>query len=178
MPEEQKTDQSKTDASKTSTPPWGDDFDPARAWRLIENLRTEVDGLKTDRDSTRSKLKEREDAEKSDSERATSRASEAEARAAKAERTLLIERATRKHNLPEDVVEFLTGDTEEEINAKAERLAALGGGPKATSETEEPKPTTDLPGKPKPALQPGHAAEGSEDGFDPEAIAKAARERF
>ena len=34
---------------QNQTPPWGDDanFDASKAWSLIQNLRAEVDGLKT-----------------------------------------------------------------------------------------------------------------------------------
>lgn len=33
-------------APVADVPPWGEDFDPARAWRTIQNLRSENDGLK------------------------------------------------------------------------------------------------------------------------------------
>lgn len=43
----------------TQTPPWGsdEDFDPQKAWDLIQNLRTEVKDLKTSNADTATKLK-------------------------------------------------------------------------------------------------------------------------
>ena len=135
------------------TPPWGDDFDAERAWRLIQNLRQEKDALKARKD----------DPEK---------LSAAEQRAKEAERALYLERAFRKY--PEldadDFRDFLTGETEEEILAKAERLARLGK-PKEEAPASDPAPT---PNKPTPSLVPGHGGE-ERPAFDPVAIAKAAR---
>jgi len=157
--------------------PWtAENFDPERAWRLVENLRGELDGLKTERDALRAERQEREDAEKSETERLSGRLTDAEQKLADAQRAVYLERALRKHSIPEDLVEFLTGDTEEEITAKAERLAALGSGSKsdedASKQGDQPNPS----GKPTPALTPGHGGE-EETPFDPAAIAKSARRR-
>jgi len=48
--EEQSTEDKSTDGS---TPPWGsdEDFDPARAWNLIQNLRSDKEGLQQKLDS-------------------------------------------------------------------------------------------------------------------------------
>jgi hypothetical protein len=162
-PDAPKTD----DAPKTT---FSGDFDPERAARLIDNLRGEIADLKKDLGTARTALQEREDAEKSEAQKIADRAAAAEKAAADAKRALLIERATRKHSLPEDVVEFLTGDTEEEIEAKAARLASLGAPKKDGEET----PPADLPGKPKADLVPGHGGEETAP-FDPDAIAAAAR---
>ena len=159
------------DAPKADAPPWGDDFDAEKAWRLIVNLRSDVAGLKTDRDDARTALQAREDAEKSDAEKAVARAERAEADLKEERRKGLVSAAALKHNLPDDVLEFLTGDDAEAIEAKAARLGALS----KVETTEEPG--EEIPGKPKAALRPGHGGEET-PAFDPNAIAEAARASF
>ncbi|AYN58486.1 head scaffolding protein [Arthrobacter phage Liebe] len=185
---EKQTEQ--TDQSKEQTPPWGDDFDAERAWRLVQNLRgeladvkTERDAIKRDRDAVQTERDQLKDGAGSESEKVTA----AEKRAADAERALHVERALRKHPDLADYADLLTGDTEEEIVAKADRLAAIGkkGGDPAADDKDQPKagakPDADasgdddgLPGKPTPDLKPGHGG-AAKTPFDAEAIAKAAR---
>jgi hypothetical protein len=55
------------------------------------------------------------------------------------ETALARERAARKHSLADDVLEFLTGTTEEQIEAQATKLAALKP---ASQETVVPKVVT------------------------------------
>ena len=52
------------------------------------------------------------------------------------------ERAARKHSLNDDVLEFLTGTTEEQIDAQAAKLAALAP---ATGDTTPPRVITVTP---------------------------------
>lgn len=151
--------------------PWGDDFDAERAWRLVQNLRTEKDEIKAERD--RLKSPPQEGKEKAS---ATEKLTAAEARAKEAERALYLERVYRAH--PEldsdDFRDFLTGDTEEEIKTKAERLARLGK-PKDGDQGDKPDQSgATPPGKPTPSLVPGHGGEEAPV-FDPVAIAKKAR---
>jgi hypothetical protein len=139
-----------------TTPPWGDDFDAARAWTLVQNLRADL-----------AKAKEKRQERDPDSD---AKITAAETRATAAERALYVERALRKFPEVEDLVEFLTGDTEEEIAAKAERLASHGKPAGESTDNSGDAPS----GKPQPALTPGHG--GAEpDPFDPDAIAKRAR---
>lgn len=181
-------------ADKTaSTPPWGSDenFDAARAWTLISNLRDEVGTIKAERDSLKASADERAAAEQTDAERAAARATQAEERAKAAERALWTERALRKHPLPEglsdeeeaDFVAFLSGETPEEIERKAARLAALRGAEKTADEGtpsgDQPgQAPAEIPGRPQPHLTPtpGHGGTQPEP-FDAAAIAKAARAR-
>ncbi len=178
---EKNTDTTETETKET-TPPWGDNFDAARAWKLVQDLRGDKENLKKERDEARSEAAEfRTAAEKSGEDRDKALQAAVE-RAEKAERDLAI----RKHNLPEDVLkdfeDYLTG-TPEEVDAKAARLAArLAPKPEEGKEGEEKetgaeKNGDEIPGKPKAALRPGHG--GEEDApFDPAAIAAKARERF
>lgn len=152
--------------------PWGEDFDPARAWALVSNLRNELGSTKTERDALKSAAQAAIDAEKSELQKAIDKAAELEARAAKAERELVVSAAIKTHGLADDVRDFLTG-TAEEIEAKAARLAAI------TKPAGEPAPEVDpltAAGRPAPALTPGHGGEAPPE-FDPAAIAKAARGR-
>ena len=166
--------------STDQTKPWGDDFDEAKAWTLVQNLRGDKTTLQADLATARQALTEAET-------KATAGETEKD-RADKAERALWTERALRKHpTVSEDFVDFLSGDTEEEILAKAERLSQVGQ-PKAPAEAPkpdddakpdgEPKPDADakpeLPGKPKPDLTPGHGAD-STAAFDPDAVVAAIR---
>lgn len=175
-----------TDSTDTSTPPWGDDFDAERAWTLVQNLRADKDKLQGEKDTLTTELaterQAREDAEKvakdADPE---GKLSAAEKRAADAERSLWTERALRKHSIAEELVEFLSGDTEEAILAKAEKLSKVGkpDGEKPKADEEKPdesaeKPEGGLPPRPTPDLTPGHGGDAPA-AFDPEAIASAAR---
>lgn len=177
-------------------PPWGDDFDAERAWRLVQNLRAEVTDLKTERDSIKTERDQLKDSTGSESDKVKA----AEDRAAKAEKSLWTERALRKHPELEEFVEFLDGDTEEAVTQKAERLAAIGSkkpaddkdgkdGAKGDDDAKDGKKPDDadgagskpddapdgLPGKPTPDLKPGHGGESPKP-FDPAAVALKARE--
>jgi hypothetical protein len=87
------------------------------------------------------KARELEESQKSEVEKATARAAEAEARAAALERSAARDRIAREKGLA-DFAEFLTGDTDDDITAAADRLAALIP-PRA-------------PGRPVETLQPGN----------------------
>jgi hypothetical protein len=185
-----------TENGTGQTPPWGDDFDAETAWRLVQNLRSEVSDLKT----AKSTLKAELDAQKAESGSGADKIAAAEARAKDAEKALHVERAIRKYPALEEYADLLSGDTEEEILAKAERLAKIGQ-PKAPEGDQKPgdgdekpegeqkpegetpegeqKPEGEaggegLPGKPAPSLTPGHGGQDPEP-FDPVAIARAAR---
>ncbi|MBW3663566.1 MAG: hypothetical protein KY469_10740 [Actinobacteria bacterium] len=116
-----------------SKPPWGSDeeFDPEKAWKLIQNLRGDVDELKP----KAAKLKELEDADKTEAQRAAERAAEAEKRAAEAEAQAAKLEAAVKHGLTEEDLDLLGTGTPEEIAERAEKLAARLG-----SSQERPLP--------------------------------------
>jgi len=117
-PDDPKPDEPKPDEPKK---PWGDDkdFDPDKAWRLIQNLRSETADLKP----KAAELKTIKDAEKSDTQRLTDdlagekdRADKAELKAARAEAAL-------EHGLSADDLELLGTGTAEEIAERAKKLA-------------------------------------------------------
>jgi hypothetical protein len=154
-----------TDPGKAPT--FTGEFDPERAARLVENLRTELEEAKA-------KIRAREDAEKTDLQKAQERAEAAEAALVKATLDTATAKAAQAHKIPDDLLEFITGATAEEIEAKAkrlgEKLAATDGTP---ADNGTGTPST----RPTPRLVPGQGSGDTGSTFDPAAIAKAARRR-
>lgn len=70
------------------------------------------------------KAQEYEDANKSAEEQAIAKAERADARAADAEKRLVRMQVALEKSIPADLMEFLAGDTREEIEAKADALMA------------------------------------------------------
>jgi len=164
----------------TDTKPWGDDFDETKAWTLIQNLRADKTRLTESLATERQARETAEEAAKSSD--TDGKIAAAEKRATDAERSLYVERALRKHSIDEDLVDFLTGDTEEEILARAERLAKVST-PKADGEKpaadkpdgeEGDKPAPELPERPTPGLTPGHGGTPPEP-FDADAVVTSIR---
>lgn len=164
------------------------DFDAPRAQALITKLREE---LKEAKAATAAETEKAQAASKALA-KAEAAAKEAVERAGKAERDLMVEKAVRKHDLDDDVIEFLTGETAEEIDAKAEKLARFGakGKKPAAEEKADDKPgTDDKPGgdkpggddegdgRPKPNLKPGHGGDAPEP-VDTDAIVAKARSSY
>jgi hypothetical protein len=160
------------DKPADQTPPWGDDFDAERAWTLIQNLRGEKSALQTERDELRTER----DSLQTERETREAEATSATERATKAERELHVERALRKHKVPDDLVDLVRGDTEEEVLAMAERLAKFATPEKQEPEEEEKEEPAapQLPAKPRPKLQPGHGGDAGEPN-DLDAIVKSVR---
>jgi hypothetical protein len=149
--------------------PWGDDkdFDPEKAWKLIQNVRSDVDKLKTERDTLATKIKEYEDATKSDTQKLEERATTAETGLSTAQRETARLRIALKKNLTETQAKRLVGDTEEELEADADELLASfkddenedgdGGGERRT---------------PKPRMRTGAAPSSEPEETDPEKLAE------
>ncbi|WDS52031.1 scaffolding protein [Microbacterium phage Caron] len=160
------TDAPKPDESK-ETPtehPWGDDFDPARAWKALTAAREAEKELKAKLASHEKAEQERADAEKSELEKAIARAERAEQAAKDAARNAVL----AKSGLPEELHPFVTGETDEAIAEQIAKLTtALGASDK---DGEEPKPSDEAKpsSRPQAALTPGHG--GDEATFDADAI--------
>lgn len=155
---------------KTSTtPPWGDDFDPARAWETITRQREAEKELKDKLAAYEKAEQERADAEKTELEKLQARLEKAEADVKAAQRAAVL----AKSGLPEELHGFITGDTEEAIADQVAKLTAAlgasdkGGDKEAKPSEEEQKPS----GRPQAALTPGHG--GEEATFDADAIVAA-----
>lgn len=152
----------------SETPPWGDDFDPARAWQTIQNLRNSEKDLKAYKAEAERAAKEKADAEKTEVQRLTERLAELEGELSSKAREALVAKVAKEHGIPDDLTDLLTGDDEEAISAKAERLA---------KSLKTPAPV--IPGKPKPRLSAGSdPAPDSDEAPDPKALADKIRAGF
>jgi hypothetical protein len=147
------------------TPPWGDDFDPARAWSLIQGLRTDKAALSTKVSTFEQAAQAAADAERTDLERAIARAEQAEQ--AIAARNAADQRAAVlvKHNLSAEDAAFLKNIPDAELDATAEQLSKRLGLDQAAATA-----AGQIPGMPAAKLTPGHAGAGAAP-VDPEAIA-------
>jgi len=124
---------------------WDGDFDPQRAQKLIENLRSDIEKLKNDKRSYAEKLKAYEDAEKSEFQKLQEQVQEYEAQL----RELTREKVALKHGLSEDLLEFVSGETVEEMEERARRLA---------EKLAPKKDETPTSSRPTPKLVPGTGA--------------------
>ena len=150
--EQREAEEREKEQREQQKPPWGSDeeFDPKRAWKLIEDLRAENKQVKADREEVRGKVKEFEDREKTQAQKdAEARdAASQEAAEAKAEATRL--RVAMKHGLDEEDLDLLGSGDEEQIEARAKRLAERSIHGKDEERQERP-------GRPRERLRPGAA---------------------
>jgi hypothetical protein len=170
-----------TDTDKTATtpdapaaapaeakPPWGEDFDPERAWSTITAQREAEKQLRAELAKFQKAQKEAEDASKSDTERLAEQVASRESELGATRRELWSLRAIAKHNIPADLAEFLTGDSEEAVMERAKRLA------EKIKSTAPAAPSS----RPTPRLAPGDNADDASAGFDAAAVVEAARKSF
>lgn len=141
-----------------TAPQWEGEFDPARAARLVENLRTESNAHKAALTAAQAKVAEFEQAQMSEQDKVAQRAQAAETRLAETYRKL----AMVSHKLPENAAEFLTATSPEDIEAQAKRLAATFPTQSAGTPPEPLPPTLPIPG----------------NGSDPAATSQLSREDF
>lgn len=127
--------------------PWGDDadFDPAKAWTLIENLRGDKAKTQQERDELAARVQAAEDAKLSEQERIAKELEQAKTELAEQRR----KNALTQYDLPDSALVFLTAESAEEIDKQASALAGLA--PK--KEPETPKAPADS--RVKPALPNG-----------------------
>lgn len=139
-----------------SAPQWDGAFDPERAARLVENLRTESKTHKDALAAAQSRIAEFEQAQLSDQEKVAQRAQAAETQLAETYRKL----AMVSHKLPEAAAEFLTATSPDDIEAQAKRLAETFPVPAAGGNADPLPPTLPIPG----------------NGSDPAAVSQLSRE--
>lgn len=167
--------------------PWenDEDFNPEKAWTLIQNLRGEVTEAKK-ATTTERQAREAAEAELAKGPDPDGKIKAAEERAANAEKALWTARAIGKHPSLAGNEDLLVGADEEAVMKVAERLASLnvpkkddtedttnGGAGKEGNKLDE-QPKLDASGRPIPALKPGHGGDDSTP-IDPAAIALAVR---
>jgi hypothetical protein len=163
------TPDAKPDTAST-TPPWGDEFDAARAWDTItaqraaeQELKARIAALETAAESL---------VPKADLDAAIARADAAEASVKTAKR----DAALASSGLPEELHAFVTAEDDEGIAEQVAKLTAAikpaePAKPAATEPTEPAKPA---PLRPAAALTPGHGGDEAPV-FDADALVASIR---
>lgn len=159
-------------AATTEAPPWGDDFDAGRAWTLVQNLRADKDKLSGKVTDFEKAAQAQADKEKTDLQRATERAERAEKAIADREAADKRQAVLGKHGLSAEDAAFLAGVSDDDLDARAQALAARLGVGKATDAAEA------IPGKPTPTLTAGHESSDAAEAFDPLALAEKVHKRL
>lgn len=135
----------KTTGDSVNTPPWGsaEDFNPEKAWSLIQNLRSDLDSAKAARASAsteaEAKAAELEKVRAEHDEFVKSAEASIAERAAEVEKINTLrskELMLADAGLPRDYVDMVHGDSEDDIKTSVQRLSALRG----TGETQDRRP--------------------------------------
>lgn len=137
-------------------------FDAERAMAKIRKANDEAKGLRSrvkELEAYESKVREIEEAKKSDEQRIQERAEQAERDAQAARNELLVERIARRHRLDDDDMDLLGTGTEEQLEARAKKIAAKN---QAAAGASAIAPPSD---KPVQQLRPG--ATGAEKDIAP-----------
>ena len=129
-------------------PPWGsdDEFNPQKAWNLIQNLRGDLEKAKP----AIQRAKELEDASKTDTQRLTEERDTHRSRADEAEARLLRLEIGLAKGLTPAQSRRLVGTTKAELEADADDLLASFGG----SQVASSRPTERLRGGGDPDQEP------------------------
>lgn len=144
-----------------ATPPWGteENFDPARAWSLIENLRTEKaqlaarPALTAEQQTQLAEYQRLVEASQSEAERQANAVAAAERAAETARAEAVRYKAAATYGIPSEHFDLLGAGTEEEISARAEKLRTLLEAQAAA--TASPPPAGAPPARPVEQLRPG-----------------------
>lgn len=139
------------DQKPEAKPPWGseDDFNPQKAWNLIQNLRGDLDKAKT----AQARLAEIEDKDKTETQRLSEDRDTHKSRAEKAEAELLRLQVGIDKGLTPAQARRLVGTTKEELVADADDLLESFGG----AQQQRPasgRPTERLRGGGEPDTDP------------------------
>src|SRR5690349_13743920 len=140
-------------------------FDQERAMAKIRKANDEAKGLRArvkELEALESKVHEFEESQKSEAQKIQDRAAKAEQRALAAETELIRERIARRYQVSDDDLELLGSGTEDQIEARAKRIAALNAAAAAVKATVPPSE------KPVEKLRPGSTA-ADEDINSPDA---------
>ena len=141
-------------------PPWGEEetnFDAERAWKLIQNLRTERDDYKGRLEPLNERLREIDEANLTVEQKAARDLEEAQASAVALQSENALLKAAMEHGLTSDDLALLEGLPADVIADRAKALAA-----------RLRTPASVIPQRPKPGLLQG----GSQPGQEPEMTAK------
>jgi hypothetical protein len=159
-------------APTEAAPPWGENFDAGRAWSLIQGLRSDKEKLSGKVSTFEKAAQEQADKEKTDLQRAMERAERAEKAIADREAADKRRTVLSKHGLTGDDAAYLAGVSDDDLDARAQQLAARLGVGKSTDAAEA------IPGKPTPTLTAGHESSDAAEAFDPLALADKVHKRL
>jgi hypothetical protein len=142
-------------------PPWGsnEEFDPEKAWKLLQNVRADAEKAKADREALAQKVQQHEDATKSDTQKLEEKATSAEQRASKAEQEAARLRVALKKGLTETQAKRLVGESEEELENDAEELLASFKSDDDGSQGSQRRPRERL----RPGAAPSSEPDGASD---------------
>lgn len=140
--------------------PWGtdSDFDPEKAWRLIENLKTDLEKVKSDKSALQSKIDEVTDKDKTEVQRLTDKVAQLESElGTERGRADRLEVALGK-GLDAVQARRLVGTTKEELETDADELLSSfkAKDDESTGAESGPtrRPTEDLKGGGDPTREP------------------------
>lgn len=145
----------------TEPPPWGDDFDPARAWHTIQSLREKEKELSKRpvlTDAQQQQLAEYDrlvQASKSEEQRREEAVANAQREAEMARAEAIRYKAAATHAIPADHFDLLGTGTEEEITARAAKLSALLAAQAAAQQAPATAPTSRPVEQMRPGATPG-----------------------
>jgi len=154
-------------ATPPATPPWGDSFDPARAWNTIQTLRE----AEKERDQLRRQVMTPEqqqqlaeyntllEASKSEAQRKDEAIAAAQREAETARNDAVRYKAAATYGISADHFDLLGSGTEQEVTTRAEKIAALI----AAQQAATPPPAAPPTGRPVEQLRPGATPAGALD---------------
>lgn len=174
--EKEEREEREREAAEQKKPPWGDEeenFDAERAWKLIQDLRTDNSKLKSERDDSAAKLKEIEDSQKSEEEKRQEQAAEDKKDAVESKREAARLRVALKKGLTETQAKRLVGDDEEALEKDADELLAdFKDDEEGEGEGQDP------PRRPRERLRTGAAPSSEPEEKDPAKLAEAVPRSF
>ena len=138
-------------AEQAQKDPWAD---PAAARKEIEKLRKEAAGYRTKYNEAKPKLTEYEkylDSQKTEAQKLAEAKEAAERELSDLRSTNARMMAAVTHNLPADLIELLGSGTEDEINARAELLAAKFAAAQTFDQPASTRPVESLTAGGRPA---------------------------
>jgi hypothetical protein len=144
--------------AQSDPPPWGNDFDPARAWHTIQSLRekekelTKQPRLTSEQQAQLSEYQRLVEASKSEDQRREEAVAAAQREAETARADAIRYKAAATYGVPQEHFDLLGSGTEEEVSARAEKIRTL-----LAAQTASPPPTTTTvtPSRPVEQLRPG-----------------------
>ena len=172
----------------TTKPPWGSDeeFDPQKAWDLIQNLRKDIETAKDDaksakaklatveseRDAALARINEAQNAGKSESEKLAGQLADLEKKLADSDQRALRAEVVAAKGLTPAQAKRLSGATREELEADADELleafpSASGGA--GAPPSQQPRAT----GGSGHLAGGGDPTEGADEKVDPAKLADA-----